>query len=119
MKDVLTTAAHMITAEAGARLILTPGVAYDTTDSALSVMAGALLRQMEGTGIDLLALRRDGTTLIAEVSDDLADEPLCPAAFHRVVRRLSHDRLGEVWDGEFVVADTGPVKSPAARSRVA
>lgn len=119
MEIQITAAARLLAVQAGARLTVTPGVAYDTADPKLAAMAGALLEQVEGTGIDLLCLRREGETLFAQVDDSQAEEPLCPAAFHRVVRRLSHDLLGEVWDGRLVaeVRTAGP--GPVELNRVA
>lgn len=91
--------------------ILTVGAAYDTTDSALRAMAEALLKQVEGTGIRLLAICREGATLEAIVDDGQADEPLCPMAFARVVRKLSHALLGEVWEGRLLI-DLTPAPTP-------
>jgi hypothetical protein len=109
MQDWLAIA-QTLALENGAGYAVTPGALYDRTDASLAIMAEALLRHMEGTGIDLLALRREGFTLIAEVDDAAAGEPLCPAAFNRVVRKLSHALLGEVWDGRLLVVDpSGPV----------
>lgn len=110
-------------------LMTTVGAVYDTTDSALHVMADALLKRVEGTGINLLVLRREGTTLEATVDDSQADEPLCPMAFAGVVRKLSYDLLGEVWDGllefaalpvlTYVLTPTMPASEAAVLARVA
>lgn len=113
MKEVITAVAHVIALETGAPFTTVPGVAYDCADNALGTLAGALLKQVAGTGIDLLSLRRQGSTLVAIVNEDQADEPLCPAAFNRVVRRLSHQYLGEVWEGRFEVESGTPVPVPA------
>lgn len=96
-------------------------VAYDTADSCLSIMAEALRRQVEGTGIDLLSLHREGSTLTARINDAEAEEPLCPAAFDRVVRRLSYQLLGEVWSGRVIFEPTAaPIpQNPAPLGLVA
>lgn len=106
MKDVITAIARVIAMENGAVFAVTPGVAYDPTDAKLRTMADALLERVAGTGIDLLALRCEGATLVAAINDDLADEPLSPMAFHHVVRNLSYKLLGEVWDGRLELPAT-------------
>ncbi len=114
MMDVITTVARVLAMESGAQLTLTPGVACTPATPALRTMADALLELLAPTGVELLALRLDGSTLTAEVREDAAEEPLCPAAFHRVVRSLSYRLLGEVWDGrlEVVTPEAAPA-SPA------
>lgn len=103
MQSVITAVARVIAMEAGAELRVLPGTAHNTSDRSLSILAEALLRQMAGTGVDLLSVERHGTRLVAEVDDSEAEEPLCPAAFRRVVRKLSYDLLGEAWDGELML----------------
>ncbi|HWI53668.1 MAG TPA: hypothetical protein VNT01_16145 [Symbiobacteriaceae bacterium] len=116
MKDVLTAAARVMAMENGASFAAMPGVAYDLTDAALGTMARALLKQFDGTGIDLLSLEREGDALVAAINEDLADEPLCPMAFDRVVRKLSWDMLGQVWTGTLNIATTlAPVPQELVR----
>lgn len=103
MKEVITAVAQIIALETGAQFHTVTGVAYDCTDAALGTLAEALLKQAAGSGVDLLSLQREGTTLVAHINEDAAYEPLCPAAFSRVVRRLSQQFLGEVWEGRFEV----------------
>ena len=106
MKDVLTAAARVMAMENGASFAAMPGVAYDLTDAALSTMARALLDQFKGTGIDLVSLHRTGDALAARINEAMADEPLCPMAFDRVVRKLSWQLLGQVWTGRLDIATT-------------
>ncbi|HWI62743.1 MAG TPA: hypothetical protein VNT75_12935 [Symbiobacteriaceae bacterium] len=118
MKDLLTAVARVMAMENGAGFAAMPGVAYDLTDSALGTMATALLKQFAGTGIDLLSLHREGDALVARINEDLADEPLCPMAFDRVVRKLSWSLLGQVWTGRLDIATT-PTPVPQELVRVA
>jgi hypothetical protein len=118
MKDVLTAVARVMALENGATFSVVPGAAYDMTDAALAAMAQALLERFDGTGYDLLALEREGSTLVAHINEEMADEPLCPAAFNRVVHGLSYRLLGEVWSGKLEAAFT-PVTVPATLVRVA
>lgn len=118
MQDVATAIARVIAMEAGATLVVTTGFGYDTTDSALGLVAGALLEPLTAAGIDLLAVRREGGTLLAQVDESQAEEPLCPAAFNRVVRQLSHRLLGQVWNGKFTAVPES-VPAPAVAARVA
>lgn len=118
MKDALTAAARVMAMENGAGFAAMPGVAYDLTDAALGTMARALLKQFEGTGIDLLSLQRDENELVARINEDTADEPLCPMAFDRVVRKLAWDTLGQVWTGRLDIATT-PAPVPQELVRVA
>jgi predicted glycoside hydrolase/deacetylase ChbG (UPF0249 family) len=105
---VITAIARVLAMESGARLTLSPGIAYNTEDGALRTVAEALERQVAGTGIDILSLYREGETLVAVVDESRAEEPLCPAAFHRVVRQLSYQLVGEVWDGSLALIDQAP-----------
>lgn len=105
---VITAIARVLAMESGARLTISPGIAYNTADGALRTVAEALERQVAGTGIDILSLHRKGETLVAVVDESQAVEPLCPAAFHRVVRRLSYQLVGEVWDGSLALVDQAP-----------
>jgi hypothetical protein len=118
MQDVTTAIARVIAMEAGATLVVETGFAYDTSDSALGLVAGALLEPLAAVGIDLLAVRREGSTLLATVDESQAEEVLCPAAFNRVVRQLSHRLLGQVWDAKFTVIPES-VPAPAVAARVA
>jgi hypothetical protein len=118
VKDVLTAVARVMALENGAAFTVVPGVAYDVSDAALGAMAQALLERFDGTGIDLVALERQGSTLVAHINEDMADEPLCPAAFDRVVHRLSYDLLGEVWAGKVKPTFTftpSPIPAPLVR----
>lgn len=119
MDNKLTTAARAFAKQNGIRCAVAAGVAYDITDNALGVMAEALLKLVRGTGINLLSLRRDGDTLVAEVNDAQAGEPLCPAAFHRVVRKLSCDLLGQVWNGRLAPETGAPRLTEFNQPRVA
>ncbi len=114
MENTLTTAARSFALENGARCIIKAGVSYDTADSALRTMAEALLERVRGTGIDLLALHLDGDTLVASVDDSEAEEPLSPLAFHQVVRKLSYELLGQVWNGRLAPEPTAPVAAEMA-----
>ena len=118
MKDALTAVSRVMAVENGASFAVMPGVAYDLTDAALGTMARALLAQFEGTGIDLLSLHREGDALAANINEDLAEEPLCPMAFDRVVRKLSWTLLGQVWTGRLNIATT-PTPAPQELVRVA
>lgn len=106
MKDVLTAAARVMALENGASFAAAPGVAYDRTDNRLGTLVRALLERLAPTGVDLLRVEREGSTLVAHVDEANADEPLCPAAFNRVIHRLSHELLGEVWEGKLVPPST-------------
>lgn len=112
----LTAAARQLAQQAG-RLAGIPGIAHDTTDIRLTVLAEALLEKVEGTGIDILSLAFAGDALVATVDDTAAEEPLCPAAFGRLVRRLSFDLLGDA--PQLRVRFVEPASAPAARARVA
>lgn len=114
----ITTVAYTIARQAGASLVITPGVAYDITDTALATLAGALQERIAAVGADLISLDRHGARLTACVDDRGADEPLCPNAFHRVVRRLSYELLCEAWDGVLTTAEPTPTQ-PGATARVA
>ncbi|HYF76900.1 MAG TPA: hypothetical protein VD973_07205 [Symbiobacteriaceae bacterium] len=118
MMDVLTAVARVMAMENGASFAAVPGVAYDLTDPALDTMAQALLQQFAGTGLDLRSLRREDATLVADVDETHADEPLCPAAFNRVVHRLSYNLLGQVWEGKLEIV-TPSVPAPVELVKVA
>ncbi|HYF91438.1 MAG TPA: hypothetical protein VD969_04250 [Symbiobacteriaceae bacterium] len=117
MKDVLTAAARVMAMENGASFTAMPGVAYDLTDCALSTMARALLGQFDGTGIDLISLGRTGDTLVARIDEAAAEEPLCPLAFDRVVRKLSWQLLGQVWTGRIDI-DAALTPTPVSHELV-
>jgi hypothetical protein len=104
MQAVTTEIARVFALESGAELIIRPGVAHDTTDAPLRVVVAALLERLEGTGALLVAAERAGSTLVVSIDETEADEPLCPAAVTRVVRRLSYDLLGETWEAELCEA---------------
>lgn len=114
MQDVTTAIARVIAKESGAALVITAGFAYDTTDTALGLVAGTLQERLSAAGCDLLAVRREGTALSAHVDESRAEEPLCPAAFNRAVRQVAYQFLGEVWEGRFTVApEPSRVTAPA------
>jgi hypothetical protein len=115
MKDMLTAVARVMAMENGAGFAAMPGVAYDLTDGALATMAEALTQRLAPIGVDLLSLDREGDLLMARINEDLADEPICPMAFDRVVRQLSYSLLGAVWQGKLAYDST---PAPAQRELV-
>lgn len=115
MENTLTTAAQAFAQENGVRCIITPGVRYDTTTPGLATVAEALLKRVQAADADLLALDLEGDTLVARVDDARADEPLCPAAFNRIVRQLSYDLLGQVWTGRLAPEPASPVATELTR----
>lgn len=106
MMDKLTKLAMELALGNGAGCAVVDEPAYDRSDRRLAAMAQALLERCASAGYDLLALRREGSSLTVSINEDRADEPLCPRAFDRVVRDLSWRLLGEVWEGKLVVTFT-------------
>lgn len=106
MNDLLTQAARLLAASAGAEFSTEPGVAFDTADPGLTAMTPVLAERLAAVGATLLAVIRTETGLAAWVADDQAEEPISPAAFQSVVRRLAWSLLGEVWEGRLVTAQT-------------
>lgn len=85
-----------------------PRISYDTTDVDLARLVEALAWQVQSTGIELLSVEREGATdLVVEIDETRAEEPLCPGAFVRVVRRLSRQLLNEVWEGRILHTSHG------------
>lgn len=117
MRYDLTAAARNLAHQAGARLTSIAGIAHDSSNPLLSALAEALQETAEGTGVDILSLEFAGEFLVATVDDAAAEEPLCPAAFGRLVRRLAFDLLGTPL--ELKVRFVEPTPVPVARPRVA
>lgn len=117
MRYDLTASARQLAHQAGTLLVNIAGIAHDSSDIRLAALAEALLEQVEGTGIDILTLEFASEGLVALVDDSGSEEPVCPAAFGRLVRRLSFDLLGDPL--ELKVRFVEPSPAPAARSRVA
>jgi len=85
-----------------------PKVGYDTTDADLVKLVEALAWQVQSTGIELISVQRSGaTSLVVEIDETRTEEPLCPGAFGRVVRRLSHQLLNQVWEGRILNTSQG------------
>lgn len=98
MKDVITAVARVFALENGASLAVTTGVACDPTHPVLTRIAGELSERLGSVGIDLQALWLDGESLVAQIDESQAEEPLCPFAFQGLVRKLSYQYTGQVWD---------------------
>ena len=107
MNDALTKAARTLAARAGAEFAAEPGVAHDTTDPGLSILTAALAERLAAVGATLIAAARTEGGLAAVVADEQAGEPISPAAFQSVVRRLAWSLLGEVWEGRLIPAQSG------------
>lgn len=112
MQEIISAARSLAMANGTAFAVVT-GVAYDWADADLALLVPVLLERLQAIGVDLISARREGDLLVATVREDEAEEPLCPAAFDRVVRAESCRLLGEPWGGVFTVA--APAPAPAAR----
>lgn len=93
-----TAIAQVLALENGAPLTIISGVACDPSNPVLVRMAEELAVRLSGVGIELLSLRLEEEVLVAVVDEESAEEPLCPAAFRRVVRDLSYRLTGQVYD---------------------
>ncbi len=113
MMDVMTAVAQVLAQENGATLQVNQGFACSPALPLLGVIGSELADRMEPVGIALLDLRLEGETLIATIDESEAEEPLCPNAFHRVVRELTYRLCGQVWETRIEEA-TAPALVPAA-----
>lgn len=94
MMDAMTAVAQILALENGTALAITAGVACDVRNPVLVRMAETLSERLGAVGINLLALRLEGDTLVAHIDERAAEEPLCPVAFRSVVRSLSYQLTG-------------------------
>lgn len=78
-------------------------------------MKQALATQLALVGIVLVEMALENGVLRALVDESLAEEPLCPLAFDRVVGALSWELLGARLTGRFTVLEptAQPVPAPA------
>jgi hypothetical protein len=119
MQEVTTAIAMVIAMEAGATFTVTAGFAYDPSDLALGQVAWALQGRLSRVDVDLLAVRREGSTLIACIDESRAELPLSPGDFHRVVREIAWENLHEVWDGRFTAASEHALVAPEPATAMA
>lgn len=112
MQNVITAVAQVLALESGARFESLAGTAMSPRDGALHSVAAALTSRFEAAGIDVLAYRLQEGLLTATVDEGGAPEPLCPAAFARVVRELSFRLVGEVWEGSLALAPSVRMAKP-------